>query len=118
MTKAAIVVLSNLENHNEMARVLNALETVKDFKDSGDQVELIFDGSGVVSAVNLADSDNKLNSLFQSVEDKVAGLCKFCARAFEVYDKAEKQNLPFLAEHRQHPSLRKRAADGYQVITF
>jgi len=26
--------------------------------------------------------------------------------------------LPFLSEYHQHPSLRARMADGYQIITF
>jgi hypothetical protein len=116
--KAAIVVFSELEGHADMARVVNALETVKEFKDANDQVELIFDGGGVISAVALANPDHRLHHLYAKVEDRVSGVCRTCARSFGVYDQAEALALPFLAEYDQHPSLRTRVAEGYQVITF
>jgi hypothetical protein len=118
MAKATIVVLAEMEDHADMARVVNALETVKEFKESGDEVELIFDGGGVTSAVALADPDNRLHHLYSLVEDKVGGICRYCSRAFEVYDKAEKMGIPLLAEYDQHPSLHSRMANGYEVITF
>lgn len=118
MTKVAIVVFSEAEEHADTARVVNALETVKEFKDHGDEVELIFDGGGVTSAVALADPDHRLHRLYTKVEDKVSGVCRFCARAFGVYEQAERLGIPFLAEYEQHPSLRTRVVDGYQVITF
>lgn len=118
MTKAAIVVFSEAEQHADTARVVNALETVKEFKDSGDEVELIFDGAGVTSAVALANPEHRLHRLYSKVDDKVSGVCRFCARAFGVYDQAERLGLKFLAEYDQHPSLRNRVVDGYQVITF
>lgn len=64
MTKAAIVVLSETKNHADLARVVNALETVKELKDAGDEVELIFDGGGVTSAVTLAEPCNGVDGLF------------------------------------------------------
>ncbi len=118
MIKAAIVVFSETKDHADLARVVNALETVKELKDAGDEVELIFDGGGVTSAVALADPEHRLHRLYTLVEDKVSGVCRYCARAFEVYEQAEALGIPFLAEYDQHPSLRSRIAKGYQVITF
>lgn len=118
MTKAAIVVLSETNDHADLARVVNALETVKELKGAGDEVELIFDGGGVTSAVALADPEHRLHRLYTLVEDKVSGVCRYCARAFEVYEQAEALGIPFLAEYDQHPSLRSRIAKGYQVIIF
>jgi hypothetical protein len=109
MTKAAIVVLSETKDHVDLARVVNALETVKELKDAG---------GGVTSAVTLADPEHRLHRLYTLVEDKVSGVCRYCARAFEVYGQAEALGIPFLAEYDQHPSLRSRMANGYQVITF
>lgn len=118
MNKVAVVVLSEMETHGDLGRVTNALQAVSEFKEAGDEVELIFDGGGVVSAVTLADPDGQYRGLYEAVEDKVAGVCRFCARAFEVYEEAEALELPFLSEFKQHPSLHKRVSDGYQVITF
>lgn len=118
MTKAAIVVFSDLDSHQNMARVVNALEIAREFKEAGDDVQIVFDGGGTASAAAIADPAHQLHGLYSTVEDKVAGICRYCARAFDVYDKAESLRLPMLAEYRQHPSIRTRVADGYQVLIF
>lgn len=118
MNKVAVVVLSQMEEHADLGRVTNAIQVVKEFKKAGDEVELIFDGGGVVSAVELADPHGERYKLYQQVEDKVSGVCRFCARAFGVYEKAEALNLTMLDEFQQHPSLRNRVENGYQIITF
>lgn len=118
MNKVAVVVLSEMEEHADLGRVTNAIQVVKEFKRAGDDVELIFDGGGVVSAVELADPEGERYRLYEQVEDKVSGVCRYCARAFGVYEKAEALNLPMLDEFQQHPSLRSRVANGYQIITF
>lgn len=118
MHKVAIIVLAELETHSDLARVVNALETVKEFKESGDDVKLIFDGGGVTSAVAIADPEHRLHHLYSQVADKLTGVCRYCSRAFHVYEKAEALGLPFLAEFDQHPSIRQLIVQGYQVITF
>lgn len=116
--KAAIVVLADTETHEGMGRVANALEAVKEFKQHGDDVRLIFDGGGVTWAVALASPDNKLHPLYQQVEDKVEGVCSFCAAAFGVKDAAIACKLKLLDQYDGHPSFRELLAQGYQVITF
>ncbi len=118
MNKVAIVVLAEMETHADRARVVNALETAKEFKAAGDEVEIIFDGGGTVSAVELSNPENRSHKLYASVQDKVGGVCAFCARAFGVYEKAQALNLRLLEEYDKHPSLRTRVNNGYQVITF
>ncbi len=118
MVKVVIFILSTMETHQDAGRVVNALQAAAEFKEAGDDVEIIFDGGGTVSAVALANPEHRLHGLYTAVEDKVAGLCDHCARAFQVSDKAQALGLSFLAEFQQHPSLRKRVAQGYQVLTF
>lgn len=118
MTKAAIVIFSELDSHQNMARVVNALEIAREFKEAGDDVQIIFDGGGTATTAAIADPAHQLHGLYTSVEDRVAGICRYCARAFDVYEKAEALSLPMLAEYRQHPSIRTRVADGYQVLIF
>ncbi|MCL4529097.1 MAG: hypothetical protein M1282_06765 [Chloroflexi bacterium] len=119
MNKVALVVFAESEgSHSDLARVVNTLEVAKEFKDGGDEVEIIFDGAGVTSAVALADPENKRHRLYGAVQDKVSGVCAFCAKAFGVYEKAQALNIPLLDEHNKHPSLRTRVNKGYQVITF
>ena len=118
MIKVAIVILSEMEEHQDLGRVVNALEVAREFKEAGDEVQIIFDGGGTVAAVTLADPENKRHPLYAQVADKVAGLCRYCARSFHVYEQAETLNLPLLAEYRQHPSLRDRVVEGYQILVF
>lgn len=118
MSKAAVVVFAELDGHSNSARVVNAMETTQEFKEAGDEVELIFDGGGVAAAVAIAEPQHSLHRLYSQVEDKVSGVCRFCARAFGVYEQAEALGIPFLSEYKQHPSLRSRVVEGYEVITF
>jgi hypothetical protein len=118
MIKIAIVVLSEIETHEGLGRVVNALQIAREFKEAGDDVQIIFDGGGTTAAVTLADPSDPRHKVYAQVADKVAGLCHYCAKAFGAFEKAKELNLPFLSEYHQHPSLRSRVADGYQVITF
>lgn len=118
MLKVAIVVLADTETHGDMGRVSNALRAVQEFKKNGDDVKLIFDGAGVKWVGALTDKDNPLHGLFDSVKDKVDGVCLFCAGAFGGKDSVEAGNTPFADDYEGHPSFRSLLAEGYQVITF
>jgi hypothetical protein len=118
MIKVAIVIFSEIETHEGLGRVVNALQTAREFKEAGDEVQIIFDGGGTTAAVALADPSDERHQIYAQVADKVAGLCRYCAKAFGAFEKAEALNLPFLSEYHQHPSLRSRVVDGYQIITF
>lgn len=73
MVKAAILLLADIETHGDMGRAANALMTVQEFKDEGDEVTQIFDGAGVRWASELAKPDNKLNSSFREGEGQNCG---------------------------------------------
>lgn len=118
MAKAVIVIFAELDSHQNMARVVNAFEVAREFKEAGDEVQIIFDGGGVVAAAAVADPAHRLHGLYAAVEDKVAGVCRYCARAFDVHESIAALNVPVLSEFRQHPSIRSRVVDGYTVLTF
>ena len=46
MTKVAIIILADTAGPGDFGRAVNALMTAKEFKDSGDEVQIIFDGAG------------------------------------------------------------------------
>lgn len=119
MNKIALVVFAESEaSHSDLGRVVNALEAAKEFKEAGDEVQPIFDGAGTTSAAALADPNHKRHRLYAAVQDKVVGVCAFCAKAFGVYEQVQALNIPLIDEYEKHPSLRSRVADGYQIITF
>lgn len=118
MPKGAIVLLADTEGHENLGRAMNALETVEQFKDAGDDVKLIFDGGGVEWVPLLTDKEHDLNAKYEGVEDKVHGACQFCANAFEVRQEIEGSPVDLVDEHNRHPNLRNLVADGYEIITF
>jgi len=118
VAKVSVVLLAGTEQHSDLARALNALALVKEAKEAGDDVELVFDGGGVSWIPELNDPEHKLHGMFKGVQDRIAGACEFCAGAFGVKEQVRDAGVRFLSEFEGHPSLRKRVAEGYQVLTF
>lgn len=118
MVKLSVVVLAGTEAHSDLARVLNALALTKETKEAGDEVELVCDGAAVGWIPILADPEHKLHRMFEAIKDRVAGACEFCAGAFDVKDEIRSAGIAFLSEFEGHPSLRRRVAEGFQVVTF
>lgn len=118
MTKAALVVLADTEASGELGRVVNALTTAKEFKESGDEVALVFDGAGTKWVPALSEADHKYSALFADVRDKVAGACEYCSQAYGVRAEVEATGVDLLADYERHPSLHGYVREGYQVITF
>ena len=118
MEKVAVLVLSGRETRADEARLANALTTVNEFKEAGDEVTLIFSGAGVRWVSELSDGHHELSDAFDSVKDKVAGACSLCAASFGVKEELQASNFPLIEEYKGHPSLKKLVSEGYRVITF
>jgi hypothetical protein len=118
MTKIAIIVLAGTETHEGLGRVVNALETAKEFHEQGDDVAVVFDGAGTQAAAALSDPEHRSHRVFASVRDTVHGACQFCSGAFGVRDKIEAANIPLLDEYEGHPSIRSLIVGEYVVLTF
>lgn len=118
MNKIAILILADSESHGDMGRVTNALEIAKEFKEHDDQVKIVFDGAGTKWVGKLADPENKMNPLYESVKEDVLGACSFCAKAFGVKNQVEKADVKLLDDYDGHPSVRTLVQDGFQVMTF
>lgn len=118
MAKISVVLLADVETHGDLGRVANALSLVKEAKEAGDDVELIFDGAGVQWVRELSKEDNQLRGQFEKVKDRVAGACEFCSGAFGVKDEVRAAGVRYLSEFEGHPSLRTRVEEGYEIVTF
>jgi len=117
MAKAAIVVLAGQGSHADRGRVFNALEAAKEFVENDDDVRLVFDGAGTEWIPELEDEDHDFHDVYTEVRD-VAGVCDFCANAFDVGDEVDDAGLARLSEYDGHPSIRSLVEEGYEVITF
>jgi len=118
MAKVGVIVFADTETHADLARVVNAMITVREFKENGDEARLIFDGAGTKWIGELSKPENRSHALFESVKDRVAGACSFCSQAFGVREQVETAGIPLLDEYRRHPSIRRLVEDGYQVLIF
>lgn len=118
MTKAAVVILAGTESHADTGRLVNGLETAKEFVETeGDDVKLIFDGAGTQWIPELEDEDNDYRELYRAVQNDTS-VCDFCAGAFGVGDAVDDADVVQLDDHDGHPSIRSIVSDDYEVITF
>ena len=118
MAKAAILVLAGTETHADGARVLNALEAAREFKDNGaDEFELIFDGAATEWIPELEDESHDYHDIYSSLREDTS-VCDFCAGAFGVDGVVNDAGIERLDDHSGHPSIRSLVDDEYEIVTF
>jgi hypothetical protein len=66
VAKAAVLVLADTETHEDLGRAVNALVAAREFKDSGDEVRVIFDGAGTKWVKELARPDHRAHPLYEA----------------------------------------------------
>jgi len=123
--KAAIIILSDPKTATEEAlgRVFNALAAAYDFKQQGDEVSVLFQGSGSRWIGELSKPDHPVHGLFDAVKDTVAGVSCGCAEVFGVTEEVEKSAFEFVKDNAVPgtaglPSLRRLASEGYTILSF
>ena len=125
MKKTAVIVLSDPKSGSEESagRLFNALAAVYDFKQRGDEVQLLFAGAGTRWAGELVKSEHPFYNLFEAVKDKVAGVSCGCADAFGAQDGVAASGLDLVTENSVPntsglPSLARLTDEGYTILTF
>jgi hypothetical protein len=113
--KVAIVVYNGPADESFGYR---ALMTAREMKDAGDDVVLVFDGTGTETLASYLKPGQKPGALIESVRDRILGACGYCAQAHGVKDALVAAGIPLLTDYKGHASLRKLMLDGYQIITF
>ena len=123
--KAAIIILSDPKSGTEEAlgRVFNALAAAYDFKNSGNEVTVLFQGTGTRWIGELQKDYHPAHELFEAVKDHVAGVSCGCADVFGGGEEAEKSGFDLIKDNPVPgtsglPSLNKLIAEGYTVLTF
>ena len=121
MSKTAIVVLSDPKSGSEEAlgRVFNALGVAYDAKTSGEDVVILFQGTGSRWPEELQKEDNPVHDLYESVKDKIKGVSAGCANVFG----ADAAGFELVSENQVPgtsglPSFVKLQNEGYNIITF
>lgn len=118
MSHAAILILAGTETRADLGRVVNALQSAREFDEAGDRVTVIFDGAATQWIPTLWDDDHKYHALFERARHLIAGACSYCAHAYGVNEEIERTDVELLDEFDGHPSIRKLVSNGYQILTF
>ena len=106
-----------------LGRLFNALAATYEFKNKGDDVTLMFQGTGTRWIGELSQKDHPAYELFESVKDKVAGVSCGCADVFGATQEAEKSGFELIKDNNVPStsgltSIRKLIDDGYTILNF
>ncbi|MGC8559839.1 MAG: DsrE family protein [Phycisphaerae bacterium] len=118
MAKICVLLMADTTTPEAMGRMANALTTVMECSEAGDEVALILDGAATRWVGELAKPEHKYHDAFQKVRHRLKAVCSYCATAFGVADQVRSAGLPLTSEFRGHPSIRTLVRDGYEVISF
>ena len=114
--KVAVVIYQPIAS--DASRVYRGLKTALEFTQAGDDVVVMFDGSGVESLAAISDPSNKLNPLAVALGNSIIGACDFCAHSHKVVDAIRDAGWPLLTDNNGEASIRKLLVDGYQILSF
>lgn len=123
--KAAILILSDpkLGSEESLGRLFNALSAVYDFQLRGDEVIILFNGTGTRWVGVLQDENHPAFELFQLVKENIAGVSCGCADVFGASDDVEKSGYELIKDNPVPgttglPSIPSIIRDGYTILTF
>jgi hypothetical protein len=123
-TKIALLVLSDPKAGDEaLGRVFNALAAAYEFRQTGAEVSIIFQGTGTRWPAVLSATAHPLNALFQQVRDLVAGVSCGCADVFGARDGAVQSGFDLITDNAVPgtsglPSLATLTTKGFRVLSF
>ena len=123
--KTTIIIMSDPKSGSEEAlgRVFNGLAAAYDFKQAGDEVSIVFQGTGTRWIGELNQKQHPAHDLFEAVKDQVAGVSCGCADVFGATEEAEKAGVDLIKDNpvpgtRGMGSFRKLATEGSTILTF
>jgi len=121
MSKTAIIILSDPKMGSDEAtsRLLNGLAAAYDFKQAGEEVKILFHGTGTRWPKVLQDESHFGNNIYEQVKDKIEGVSAACTAVWGAdpagHDLISGNDIPGTPGL---PSIVKLQKDGYQVLTF
>ena len=114
--KIAVVIYEPIGS--DASRVYRGLKTALEFKQAGDEVVVVFDGSGVESLAAISDPAHKMNPLAVALHDNISGACGFCVASHGVSEPITTAGSPLLTEYKGEASIRNLVVGGYQILSF
>jgi len=121
MSKTAIVIISDPKSGTDesLARVLNGMAAAYDFKNNGEEVKIIFSGTGTRWPEQLQKETHIGHKIYKEIEGIIEGVSAACSQIFganpsglDLIKNNPVPNTPGL------PSLVQLQKDGFNIITF
>ncbi len=122
--KTAILIHSDPKAGEEaLGRVFNGLAVAHNFKQRGEEVRVLFLGTGTRWVAELSKPDNPVHGLFELVKDKVAGVSQGCADVFGTADEVKASAFNFLNDNpipgtAGLPSVARLMEDGFNILVY
>lgn len=114
--KLAIFIYEPIDS--DASRVYRGLRTAHEFISSGDEVSIIFDGSGTEALAEIVRPGGKFHSQYLLVKDNIAGACKVCSKSHQVAEPISAAGIELLDEFEGEASVRKYVSAGYTVLNY
>lgn len=114
--KVAVVIYEPIGS--DMSRAYRGLKTALEFKKAGDDVVVLFDGSGVETLAAVSEPTSPLNPLITALADNVLGACSFCAKSHKVADTIRAAGWSLRTDDGEEASIRDLVIQGRTIISF
>ncbi len=123
--KTAIEIMSDPKTGSEEAlgRVCNAHALASECQQKGDEVAVVFNGTGTRWPAELSKPSHPAHGLYNSVRDVVQGASCGCADVFGAKEGIESCGVPLKSDHGLAGtsgllSLRKYTESGWNTVVF
>lgn len=116
--KIAIIVLADTESNEGLGRVINALAAAGEYDKAGDEVKIVFTGTGTKWPNSLEKSNHAAHGLYMAAKHLVDGACDFCANAFGQTEAMKQYSIKLLADSGPFMSYRQYTQAGFQILVF
>lgn len=122
--KLAVIIVSDPKAGDEaLGRAFNGLALAADAHAKGDEVAIVFAGTGTRWPAELTKIGHPAQPLYAAVRPLVAGASCGCAAVFGATDGVKAAEVPELKDHALAgtpgvASLRRFVAGGYQTMVF
>ncbi len=114
--KVAIFVYEPI--NGDASRVYRALRTAYEFVSAGDEVAIVFDGSGTEALAEMLRLGGKFHAQYLLIQQQIAGACKVCSKSHLVADPIAQAGIELLDEFEGEASVRKYVSAGYTILNY
>jgi hypothetical protein len=125
MQKVAVMILSDPKQGSEEAlgRLMNALAAAYEVQNRGNEVMVLFQGTGTRWLHELVKKDHPAHQLFEEVKQTIAGASLGCAEMFGAAQDVRRTGFDLISGNPVPgtsgiPSIHTLLCQGFTVLTF